>query len=79
MSVMSTTAGTYTNMIAANALSTGPAGSNTASASASLDVTTPASSGGGSKGGGELDWLDIMFVTGVLLAGRRYGRGRPRP
>jgi serine protease len=80
MSVMSTMVGTYANMIAANALSTGPAGSNTASASASLDVATPAaSSGGGSKGGGALDWLDIMFVTGVLLAGRRYARGRPRP
>ena len=80
MSVMSTMVGTYANMIAANALSTGPAGSNTASASASLDVAmSAASSGGGSKGGGALDWLDIMFVTGVLLAGRRYARGRPRP
>jgi hypothetical protein len=80
LSVMSTMVGTYANMIAADALSTGPAGSNTASASASLDVaTSAASSGGGSKGGGALDWLDIMFVTGVLLAGRRYGRGRPRP
>jgi serine protease len=79
LSVMSTMAGTYTNMIAANALSTGPAGSNSASASASLDVVTPAGGGGGSKGGGALDWLDFLFVTGVLLAGRRYGRGRPRP
>jgi serine protease len=78
LSVMSTMAGTYTNMIAANALSTGPAGSNSASASASLDVAAPAG-GGGSKGGGALDWLDFLFVTGVLLAGRRYGRGRPRP
>ncbi len=80
LSVMSTMVGTYANMIAANALSTGPAGSNTASASASLDVaTSAASSGGGSKGGGALDWLDIMFVIGVLLAGRGYARGRPRP
>jgi serine protease len=80
LSVMSTMVGSYANMIAANALATGPAGSNTASASASLVVaTSAASSGGGSKGGGALDWLDVMFVTGVLLAGRRYGRGRPRP
>jgi hypothetical protein len=80
LSVMSTMVGTYANMIAANALSTGPAGSNTASASASLDVaTSAASSGGGSKGGGALDWLDVMFVTGLILAGRRYARGRPRP
>jgi hypothetical protein len=80
LSVMATMAGTYTDTIAANALSTGPAGSNTASASASLDVAAPAaSSGGGSKGGGALDWLDIMFVTGVLLAGRRLGPRRPRP
>jgi hypothetical protein len=76
---MSTMVGTYANMIAANALSTGPAGSNTASASASLDVAaSAASSGGGSKGGGALDWLDIMFVIGVLLAGRGYARVRPR-
>jgi serine protease len=80
ISVMSTMVGTYANMIAANALSTGPAGSNAASVTASLDVaTSAASSGSGSKGGGALDWLDIMFVTGVLLAGRRYARGRPRP
>jgi hypothetical protein len=79
LSVMSTMVGTYANMIAASALSTGPAGTNTASASASLDVaTSAASSGGGSKGGGALDWLDVMFVTGLLLAGRRYTRGRPR-
>jgi hypothetical protein len=79
MSVMSTMVGTYTNMIAANALSTGPAGSNSASVSASLDVATPAGGGGGSKGGGALDWLDCLFVIGVLLAGRRLGPRRPRP
>jgi serine protease len=77
MSVMSSTAGTYTNMIAANALTTGPAGGNAAAASASLDVTAPA--GGGKSGGGGLDWPDMLLITGVLLAGRRYGRGRPRP
>jgi hypothetical protein len=39
--------------------------------SATLAVTAPSKSGGG-----EFDWLDMMFVVGVLLAGRRYG-GRP--
>jgi hypothetical protein len=77
MSVMSAMAGTYTNTIAAGALTTGPAGSNAAGASASLDVAAPASTGGKSGGGG-LDWPDMLLVTGVLLAGRRYGRGRPR-
>jgi serine protease len=72
LSVKSATAGNYTNSIAANALSTGPAGSNSAGASASLDVTVP-----GKSGGGSVDWLDMMFVAGVLLAGRRY-RGRTR-
>jgi len=73
LSVKSATAGNYTNSIAANALSTGPAGSNSAGASASLDVTVP-----GKSGGGSLDWLDMMFVAGVLLAVRRRG-GRTRP
>jgi serine protease len=75
LSVKSATAGDYTNAIAANALSTGPAGSNAAGASASLTVMAPAKSGGG----GDLDWWDMMFVAGVLLAGRRQlGRRAPR-
>jgi serine protease len=78
MSVMSAMGGTYTNAIPAGALSTGPAGSNAAGASASLDVAAPAGTGGGKSGGGGLDWLDMLLITGVLLAGRRYGRGRPR-
>jgi serine protease len=65
MTVKSANAGTYTSAIAANALSTGPTGSNSAAASASLTVTGP-------KGGGAVDWLDVMFVVGVLLAGRRH-------
>jgi len=73
MSVMSATAGSYTNSIAANALSTAPAGSNAASAtSASLTVTAPSKSGGGG-----MDWLDMMFVAGVLLATRRHAGRRP--
>jgi serine protease len=66
MSVKSATAGSYANTIAANALSTASAGGNSASASTSLTVTAP------SSGGGALDWLDMMFVVGVLLAGRRH-------
>jgi hypothetical protein len=74
VSVKSTTAGAYTNTIAANALKTAPAGGNAASASASLTVNAPASGGGG---GGALDWWDMMLGVGVLLAGRRHA-GRPR-
>jgi serine protease len=72
MSVMSPTAGTYTNTIAAKALSTGPAGSSSASATASLTVTAPPSGGGG----GGLAWLDLMFAGAVLLAGRRHAGRR---
>jgi len=67
MTVKSATAGTYANTIAANALSTASAGGNAASASTSLTVTAPPKSGGG-----DLDWWDMMFVVGVLLAGRRH-------
>ncbi len=67
LTASSGTAGSYSNNIAPSAVSSTPAGGNTASATAALTVT--ASSGGG---GGALDWLDVMFVTGVLLAGRRH-------
>ena len=67
LTVKSATAGSYTNSIAASALSTGPAGNNAAAVSAGLTVNAPAKSGGGS-----LDWWDMMFVVGVLLAGRRH-------
>ncbi len=77
VNVMSSSAGNYTDMIAANALSTGPAGGNVDSASAALSVTAPAGGGGG--GGGALDWLDMMLVIGVLLASRRHAAGRRRP
>jgi len=66
ISVKSATAGSYANVIAAKALSTASAGGNSAGATASLTVTAPKS------GGGALDWLDMMFVVGVLLAGRRH-------
>jgi serine protease len=82
LTVNSATAADYTNTIGANALVTGPAGGNTAPASASLTVTAAAaataSGGGTSHGGGELDWLDILFVVGVLLASRRQLPRRSR-
>ncbi len=80
MSVTSAAAGSYANSIAAKALSTGPAGSNAAGASASLTVTPPVAASvpasSGHSGGGDLDWLDMMFVAGVLVAGRRYAGRR---
>ncbi len=70
MSVKSAVAASYTNSIAAQALTTAPAGGNTASAAAaSLTVTAPSKGGGGAW-----DWWDSLLVVGVLLAGRRYRR-----
>jgi hypothetical protein len=71
LTVSSGTAGSYPNSIAAGALTSTPAGANTAAATATLTVT--AASGGG---GGALDWLDVMFVTGVLLIGRSQAARR---
>ena len=65
VSVSSGTTGTYTNSIAAGALTSAQGASNTAAAASSLTVTAS------SHGGGALDWLDLTFVAGVLLAGRR--------
>jgi len=77
LTVGSGSVGSYTNTIAASALTAVPASANAAGATASLSVT--ASSGGG----GAVDWLDITFVAGVLLAGRRgagrRGAGRRQP
>jgi hypothetical protein len=71
VSVSSATAGTYTNTLAAGALTSAQQASNTAAASSSLTVTAP------SHGGGALDWLDLTFFAGVLLAGRRrFAQGR---
>jgi hypothetical protein len=71
MMVSSGTAGSYTNTDAANALATAQNATNTVPASASLTVTAPTKSGGGA-----VDWLDMMFVVGVLLAGRRHAGRR---
>ena len=82
--VASATVGTYAVSVAANDLMTGPAGGNTAAATQSLAVggnggLTGAAASGGGGGGGETDWLDIMFVTGLLLACRRPLGRRARP
>jgi serine protease len=66
--VETATPGTYTAAVAAQALMTAPAGGNSAAATASLTVTAPPTGGGG---GGAVDWLDLLFVAGVLLAVRR--------
>ncbi|MGO9514987.1 MAG: S8 family serine peptidase [Steroidobacteraceae bacterium] len=65
LTVSSGTVGSYKDTIGAGAVTSTPAGSNTAAATATLTVTA---SGGG--GGGALDWLDIMLAAGVLLVGR---------
>ncbi len=82
-SVQSTMASSYTTSIPANALATGPAGSNAAAASATLTVTAAGSSptgvagnGGSGGGGGALDWMDILLVAGVLLVVRGHAAKR---
>jgi hypothetical protein len=72
--VQSAVPGNYTNAVAAGALTTGPAGSNVSSATATLTVTAPSKGGGGA-----LDWWDTMFVVGVLLAGRRHVKRKAPP
>jgi hypothetical protein len=67
------TTGSYTVSVAAQALMTAPAAGNSAASSASLTVTSPPSGGGG----GAVDWLDVLFLAGVLLAVRRPAM-RPR-
>jgi serine protease len=76
--VTSATEAIYTASIPSNGLVTGPAGSNTAPASATLNVTaatsslTPVASGGG----GALDWTDILLISGVLLIARGHAARR---
>ena len=72
LSVQAATPGTYTNTVAASALTTGPAGANTAGADAVLTVSAPSHGGGGS-----IDGWDMLLVIGVLLAGRRRPKRRP--
>jgi serine protease len=81
-SVTSATDGVYAASIPANALVTGPAGSNAGPASATLTVTQAASGptgvapAGGGGGGGDLDWMDIMLIAGVLLVARGHAAKR---
>jgi serine protease len=60
LTVSSGTAGSYTNTLAANALTTAQNASNTAATSATLTVTAP-------SGGGALNWLELMLLTGVIV------------
>jgi serine protease len=78
--VTSATDGVYAASIPANALMTGPAGSNAAPASATLTVT-PAASGPtgaapGGGGGGGLDWTDVLLIAGVVLVARGHAAKR---
>jgi serine protease len=66
LTVTSAVVGSYTNTIAAGALSTSPAGGNAAAVHAALTVSAP-----GKSSGGALDWLDMLFLAGVALAGLR--------
>jgi hypothetical protein len=69
VTVTSSTVGTYTDTIAAGALTTTPAAAtNKTTATATLTVTA---AGGG--GGGALNWLDLL-VAGGMLAGARLRR-----
>jgi hypothetical protein len=60
LTVSSSAAGSYTNTVAANSLTTAQNASNSASAAGTLTVAAP------SHGGGALDWLDLAFVAGAL-------------
>jgi serine protease len=81
-SVTSATDGVYAASIAVNALVTGPAGSNVEPASATLTVTAASSSltgvaqAPGHGGGGDLDWMDILLIAGVLLVVRGHATKR---
>ncbi len=71
VAVESPSPGTYTASIAAQALTTAPAGGSSAATAANLTVSAPSSGGGG---GGAVDGWDMLFVVGVLLALRGQGR-----
>jgi len=64
--VQSAAAGSYTTALAANTLTTGPAGGNAAAASASLTVTAPSTGGGGA-----ITWSELLIAAGLAAAARR--------
>jgi hypothetical protein len=66
--VQASSAGAFSLVIAANALTTGPTGANSASANATLTVNAP---GGGGGGGGQIGWPDLLLAAGALLLTRR--------
>jgi serine protease len=66
VTVQSASSGTYTSEIAANALSTAPAGGNTAAATAALTVSAPSKGGGGALG-----WPELLAGLGLTVAIRR--------
>jgi serine protease len=68
--VKSAAAGNYTAQVAAQALITAPAGSNTTASSATLNVTAASGGGGGGGGGGALTWLDLLISASLLLLAR---------
>jgi uncharacterized repeat protein (TIGR01451 family) len=79
--VTGATPGSYTNTIAANAV-TIPTGGNAAAASATLAVTATQSSGTGGgngggasssahRGGGSAHWPELLFLAAVVLATHR--------
>jgi hypothetical protein len=67
LTASSGTAGTYTNTIAAGALTTAQNAANTVAVSGSLTVTAP-------SGGGALRWIDLVFLAGMGVGGRRRSR-----
>ena len=69
-SVAAAAVGSYTVSVDAQALRTAPAGGNTTTASATLNVTAPVAGGGGA-----LDWLDVLFSAALLFCVRVRVRG----
>ena len=67
LTASSGTAGTYTNTIAAGALTTAQNAANTVAVFGSLTVTA-------SSGGGALRWIDLVFLAGMGVGGRRRSR-----
>jgi hypothetical protein len=71
VTVSSSTAGTYTDTIAAGAISTTPAAANTTAAAATLTV-----SASGSSGDGGMTWMDLLLAAGFLGARPLLARQR---
>ncbi len=70
LTVSSSTAGTYTDTIAAGAISTTPAAANTTAAATTLTVSASGSSGVG------MTWVDLLLAAGFLGARPLLARQR---